>query len=348
MNFELIFMALFGSNENTGIDIGAGSIKVVRIERSGKRPKLLSAAIIEAPIEAEMSGAALHLRSLLAEKKIGTKNVMALMPGKDLSIRSFTLPKMPIQELDEAVRWEAKRHISFPLEAALIEYLIVGERREGMASKLDILMVAAERSKVITHIKPIAEAKIQVAAVDANALALRNVYHLLEKPEHVNTVVVDMGAGKTEIDIFKGGVLRFSRCLEVGGLDMTRALSEAISVGFQEAEKIKCEIDMINAPQNDEAAALIRTSLDQLLMEIRRSVDYYKTTYREKDVDNTLLTGGVALMTGLKEYFERSLEGTVELDQPFGGLSVRKELESQFGAISPRFSAAIGLALRKG
>ncbi len=39
-------MGLF-SNDITGIDIGAGSIKVVRIARGGNRPKLLSAALVE-------------------------------------------------------------------------------------------------------------------------------------------------------------------------------------------------------------------------------------------------------------------------------------------------------------
>ena len=341
-------MGLFGPNENTGIDIGAGSIKIVRIERSGKRPKLLSAGIVEFPLETGSARTGANLRSLLSETKAVSKNVITQMPGKDLTIRSFTLPKMPAGELDEAVRWEAKRHISYPLDAALVEYLIVDEKHEGTVSKYDIVMVAAERDKVAEHLIPFTEAKIEVSAVDANALALRNVFHLLEKPAQVNTVVVDMGAGKTEIDIFKGGVLRFSRCLDTGGLDMTHAVAEALGIPRQQAEEVKRAMNVITAPQDDQAAAMVRTALDGLLMEIRRSVDYYKTTFREKGVDGTLLTGGVALMQGIREYFAQALEGPVELDQPFDGLSVRKNLADEFGPVSPRFSAAIGLALRKG
>jgi hypothetical protein len=37
----------------------------------------------------------------------------------------------------------------------------------------------------------------------------------------------------------------------------------------------------------------------------------------------------------------------VELDQPFDGLSCKKGLLDEFGLAAPRFSAAIGLALRK-
>jgi Tfp pilus assembly PilM family ATPase len=64
-------------------------------------------------------------------------------------------------------------------------------------------------------------------------------------------------------------------------------------------------------------------------------------------VEGTLLTGGVSLMQGLKEYFVQSLEGAVELDRPFEGLSLKKNILDEFGPMAPRFSAAVGLALRK-
>ena len=341
-------MGFFGSNENTAIDIGAGSIKVVRIERHGKRPKLLSVGLLEFPVEGAQGSISAGIRQLLAETKISRGDIITQMPGKDLTIRSFTLPKMPLVELKEAVRWEAKRHISFPIETAIIEHLVTGEKREGTTDKYEILMVAAERKTTLEYLAPFAEAKLKVSAVDANALALRNVFHLLEKPVDVNTVVVDIGAGKTEIDIFKGGILRFSRCLETGGLDMTRTVSEVLGIGFGEAEEKKRAMNVVTAPEDDQAAVAIRAALDALLMEIRRSVDYYKTTFREQRVESTRLTGGVSLMQGIKEYFVQSLEGAVELDAPFEGLSLKSNLLEEFGPIAPRFSAAVGLALRKG
>jgi len=55
---------------------------------------------------------------------------------------------MPLAELTEAVRWEAKRHISYPVDTAQVEYLLVGEKQEGTVIKYDIVMVAAERGKL--------------------------------------------------------------------------------------------------------------------------------------------------------------------------------------------------------
>jgi type IV pilus assembly protein PilM len=299
------------------------------------------------PDQSTASGISANLRYFLSKKLVGRKNIVTLLPGKDLTIRSMTLPKMPLAELHEAVRWEAKRHVSYPLETALVEYLITGERHEGTVDKYDILMVAAERGTVVEHLSPFREAGITVTAVDANALALRNVLHLREKPSDENYLVVDMGAGKTEINIFKGGVLRFSRCIESGGIDMTRAVADSLAIGLGDAETLKQKTDVLSPAEDDKAAVAVKARLDILLMEIRRSVEYYKTTFREKGVNRTVLTGGVSLTQGIQEYFTQSLESPVELDQPFAGLTVGQDTLEEFGPQALRFSAAVGLALRR-
>lgn len=341
-------MGIFRTKDITGIDIGTGSIKVVRIAGGGRRPRLLSAGIVEFPLDpSKTNSISADLKYILSGKKNLGKHILTVLPGKHLTIRHLTLPRMPQAELREAVRWESKRHISYPLEAAIVEYLILGEKQEGPVEKYEILMVAAERGTVIEHLLPFREAGIPVTAVDANPLALRNVLRHRDKSDGLNTLFVDMGAGKTEINIFKSGGLRFSRCLETGGLEMTRTVSEQLNIGLEEAEEVKHRVDMLSPPDEDKVVAAVRGRLDAVLLEIRRSVEYYKTTFREKGVERTILTGGVSLMTGIKDYFSLSLDGAVELDKPLAGLSCKERILQEFGPAAPRFSAAVGLALRK-
>ena len=340
-------MGLFGSSEITGIDIGAGGIKAVRI-KPGTKPKLIAAAIVEfSPDAAAGESVGADLRYLLSEKKIGSKNVITQVPGKDLTIRSLTLPKMPLSELREAVKWEAKRHISYSLDAALVEYLITGEKKEGAVDKYDLVMVAADESKVREHLLPFDDARIKITAVDANALALRNILFYRSEDIVMDTLAVDIGAGKTEIDIFKGGILRFSRCLETGGADMTRLVAEDLNISIPDAEAFKRNVDVMTPPEKNKSVALIVGKLDALLMEIRRSVEYYRTTSREKAMDRVVLTGGATLMKGLPEYFSQSLGLPVELCDPFGVLKYKDAIGAEFGPLTPYFSAAVGLALRK-
>ncbi|OGW40794.1 MAG: hypothetical protein A2010_13015 [Nitrospirae bacterium GWD2_57_9] len=339
-------MRFFGRNEVTGVDIGAGSIKVVRIE-NGKRPKLLSAELIELPLSQDDTGGSVAaLASLVSEKKITGGSVVTRIPGRNLTIRHLTLPKMPPAELREAVRWESKRYISYPLETAIIEYVVVGEKLEGTVDKYDILIVAAPHSAVVEHLKPFADAGIKLMAADADALALRNVLRLRELQRDQNVLVADLGAGKTEINIFKNNNLRFSRCLETGGLEITRAISALLGIGLQEAEDLKMKTGL--APNaGDKVAALIRSRIDGIFLEIRRSVDYYKASFREQRVERAILTGGGSLMPGIVEHISDSFDGIVEPDDPFSAIRPEKQIQELFGPLAPRFSTAVGLALRR-
>lgn len=337
-------------NDITGIDVGSGSVKVVRIS-SGKRPRLIYAGIAEAPLDsAEQRSIATDIRYLLSDKRARSKKVVTLLPSPHLTIRFLTLPKMPRAELKEAVRWEAKRHISYPLDAAMVEHLILGEKKEGGVEKWDILMVAAERGAVIEHLVPFNEAGVKIVAVDANPLALRNNIYLLQegRQDDANTMILDMGAGKTEINIFKKGGLRFSRWLEIGGLDITKAISEQLGIGLSAAESAKKRVDILAPSDADPVSNAIRQKLDGILLEIRRSVEYYKTTFREKTVEKAVLTGGGSLMNGIKDYFSARLGIPVEIDNPFEGLSYKKDiLHEELAVSAPRFSSAVGLALRR-
>ena len=340
-------MGLFSSNDITAVDLGAGSIKIARIQ-GGTRPRLVAARLVEFPVEQAGTGSvSAELGLLRSEKKLWAKKVVTLVPGKYLTIRHLTLPKMPQAELREAVQWETKRHISYPLDNAMIEHLVLGERREGAVDKYDVLLVAADRNVLHGLLAPFFEVGIPLVAVDANPLALRNVLRRRIAPNESNALVVDIGAGKTEINIFKEGSLRFSRCIETGGLDMTRTLAEDMNLELQDAERLKQSIDILSTSEGDKAMVAIKGKLDGLLLEIRRSVDYYKSTFREKAVERAILTGGVSLMRGIKDYFSSSLEGPVELCAPFEGLSAKRDVLDEFGAIAPRFSAAVGLALRR-
>jgi len=341
-------MGIFGTSDITGVDIGNGSIKIVRIA-GGRKPRVLAAAIVEFPLDrTEAPGVSTDLRFLFSGKKFRNARVITVMPGKHLTIRSLSMPAMPPQELVEAMRWEAKRHISYPLDAAIVEYLVTGERREKPVSKFDVVLIAAERRAVLEHLAPFQEANVKVAVVDANPLAIRNVLRVRPKPDQRNVVVVDIGAGKTEIDIFQDGAPRFSRCLETGGIEMTRAIAADAGMELHDAEAKKHRVNVLAPPEQNPASAAVRSVLDTILVEVRRSIDYYQATFREQAVDRLVLTGGGALMAGMKDYVSRTINIPAELDSPFEGLAVRKNAVTQdIRALSPRFTAAIGLALRK-
>ena len=111
--------------ETIGLDIGSHSIKVVGLEMTSKGPFLAHAGIKEIPYGEQREDPAFVSEAIKALfREIGLKpgKVNLTVSDPSIHIRRITLPSMPKSELREAVRWEMKSHLPFPVESAQIDY----------------------------------------------------------------------------------------------------------------------------------------------------------------------------------------------------------------------------------
>ncbi len=88
--------------------------------------------------------------------------------------------------------------------------------------------------------------------------------------------------------------------------------------------------------------------LDELSMEIRRSVDYFSSRYPTENVDLVLVAGGSARIMDIDKFLQSQLGVPAAIANPFGGISVSsKQLSSaRLAELAPFFSVALGLAAR--
>lgn len=335
-----------------GVDIGAGAVKVVRLSRGRNRVVLESAGLTEIASDQAFQPAWVSeaLRKLLSGAGIAPKGLVTAVPGRDATIRSLLLPKMPREELREALRWEVKKHIHFPLEEAQLDYLVMREIDELGTKKYEVLLVAVEKETVRSHLEYFRGVG-EVRAVDLNALAVAEAYrwnHAPEgPPEAENVMVVDIGAGKTEISLLKQGMLRFTRYVPSGGNAITEALQKTDpTMTFSQAETLKrtTEFDLLQG--SGERIDALRPTLDRLIVEIQRSLDYYRAQFRERTLQEVVLTGGGSLLKGFREYLASYFDCPVKLDNPFAKIHVGRGMPNLQEDL-PRFSVALGLALRK-
>ncbi|MBI4691731.1 MAG: type IV pilus assembly protein PilM [Nitrospirae bacterium] len=305
-----------------GVDLGSGSVKVIRL----KDKKILLAAFMDIPSsEREDEGFFIdRLRNFFREMNITGRAAAVHIPGMLSFIRTINLPPMPKTELKEAVRWEVKRQLPYPVEDAVYDY-VAAEVPEGIV----VTFASAEKKNIQRHISPLKEAGLNVISVDVNSLCL---IRALPVRGSGNVVVIDIGAKNMEIDIIKSGALRLTRTVEMGGEHIkTWLIGEGISETEAEDILMKGTADKMN------------DVLNQFLREILRSTDYYKATFKEKTFSEVILTGGVAINSGVKDYFSHMFDIPVSVPNPFDSFVMKDETLRPLG---PRFSAAIGLARR--
>ena len=131
--------------EIIGLDIGSHSIKIVGLKMTSKGPFLTALGIKEIPRrkdEEDTHTLIETLKALLKEVPLKTKKVRLTVSGGGVNLIRLTLPSMPKAELLEAIRWEIKDQLPFPIETARIDFHILDEFVEEGVKKLDLMVVA--------------------------------------------------------------------------------------------------------------------------------------------------------------------------------------------------------------
>jgi type IV pilus assembly protein PilM len=204
------------------------------------------------------------------------------------------------------------------------------------------------------EIQEMRRAGLRVVAMDVGPLSLLNTVRLnYPKDLRKSLVFIDIGARKTEINIAKNGILRFTRTIQMGGDDLTSSIQRELGLDGEDAEQLKRERGM--SPNGEDISdtipykrylEVLKEALDRLVLEVQRSLDYYRAQFREEAVSKVILMGGTPLMPGFSDYFSSYFEAKVEVDDPFGEIICRNVAFGNFRAMAPRFSSSIGLALR--
>jgi type IV pilus assembly protein PilM len=351
--------------EIIGLDIGSYSIKLVGLKMTSKGPFLTHVGMKEIPPgtdKEDVDKLSQILKALFKEAGLETKKVRLTVSGSGVHFKRISVPSLPKAELKEAVRWEIKDHLPFPVETAQIDFHILNEYVEDNVKKLDLITVACPKHLVDRTLSIAERAGLQPIHLDVAPFALWNTLSAWDRIKKEETVaLIDMGAEKTGIYIFKDGLLQFSREVTPAGADITRAVMEGIGSSgeaqpiYERSEKIKQEIGIPSEPSqermSDKSASLsklsflVRPVLERLAAEIGRSLDYYRSQFNEERIDRILLTGGGANLKNIVSYLANELRLPVEHFNPlkkilFDSKKIDAQLLDQVGSA---FTIAVGL-----
>jgi type IV pilus assembly protein PilM len=132
--------------------------------------------------------------------------------------------------------------------------------------------------------------------------------------------------------------------MPLGGADSTEALADHLSISHDEAEALK--LDLGRGVGSAESQRVLRERVNELVEEIRGSLDYYTSSDDGEPLSEVILTGGGSLTPGLQEELEKALRTRVRRAMPFEDLDVSKSglTEEQLEQVEPVAATAVGLA----
>jgi type IV pilus assembly protein PilM len=345
-------MGLFGIGEKKsylGVDVGSTSIKLVELAEEKGLPSLVTYGYAERAIGDIIKGDAKQILSRVADllKKLytdaGVTNYQAVtaLPNYSVFNSVITLPVMNKKELDSAVKWEAKKFVPLPMEDIVLDWRIIDTINVDHKRKnYRILLTAAAKNLVRRYVEIFKRADLQLLSLETEAFALSR--SLIGKSQ-ATTMIIDISAVTTDIIIIEKGVPALNRSIDVGGITISRAIANSLSIDFKRAEQFKRDIGMSGSSK---IPRIIESILNPVIDEMRYSLRLYQDQ-SEKKVEQIILSGGSAYLPNLVEYFSQQLDMRVIIGDPWARVAYAEELKPALEEVAPRFAVALGLALRE-
>lgn len=350
-----------------GLDIGTSSIKIAQINRDKNQLQLTRILMGPSPamaikdgqiVDARVLGEA--IKQLVSTNKLNLQRVVGTVSGQSVVIRPINMTAMTDRELQNAIKFEAERYLPYSVADAQIKGMILQKALKEDEKTMEVLLVAAPNDMVRNMQEVIKLANIQPVAIDLEPFALlRALQKNLDAATLQKTIaLINLGANSSSINIFKSGVLRHNRTITVAGNSFTKAIGQSLNLSFEEAEKIKKDKGMIRVPNDTTPVPpttlrifnVITPVLTELVTEIQRSFDYYRSRYRGESVDLVILSGGTARFKNIDAHIANELGIECQIADPFKNVSLSgvtgmttDEIRDQ----APALLVVMGLALRE-
>jgi type IV pilus assembly protein PilM len=327
--------------------LGSHAVKAVALRANRRGWSLLAAGELAMPpgdrvTQEQISETASALLDTLGLRRA---HIATALSGQAVIVKRLALPPMRAEELAEAIPWEAEQYIPFAIADVQLDYQVLDGNKAIPAEALDVLLVAARRDRVNERIAVVNATGRRPAVLDVEAFALANAYSM-NYPNRADalSVLIHIGRRTTIVCALEHGQPVFTRDISVGGAAYAEALEREL--GFDAAGIRRVLHGQKN--NNDESGvdAVLREVHLQLIMEVRKTLDFYLSTTKAMPLNRIVLSGGACQVEGLPELLDQEFNTTVELLDPFKLISrsaraVGAELDG------PAYSVAVGLAMRR-
>lgn len=339
-----------------GLDIGSSAIKLVQIKESKGRYFLQKFGVKPLEPEVIVDGTVMDearvvsaIRELFEETNVKNKYVAISISGHAVIVKKISLPPMPDDELEGQVRLAAEQYIPFDINEVNIDFHVLPPDPAGdPQADMSVILVAAKKDKINELTELVKGAGLIPMVMDVDAFAIENM-HAINYPlnQDETTALVNVGASVMNVNVIRGGVSLFTRDIPLGGNRYTEAIQREMGMSYEQAEEAKKDDHSSEAS----AAALmnvINSVSGEVASEIARTVDYFKTSGSNGDLDRVLVCGGVARIKGLIHQLGDRLQVPVEMANPFGEIDLSgSDFDStELAELAPLASVGVGLALR--
>ena len=346
-----------------GLKIGASQIAAARVANNGEphlvkvvREELDSGVVVGGELRG-IDELAQALRQFFRTHKLPRQGVRLGISNNRVGVRVFEIAGIEDEkQLANAIKYRAQETLPIPVEEAVLDYHILGERvdDEGVKHRR-VLLVVAYRDLIDRYAAACKKAGIRLAGIDLEAFALLRALAPATNGAAAGSalVVVNVGHDRTTFAVSDGQWCQFTRVLEWGGRALDEAIAKALDLSPSEARPIKLALSLaepsipagLTSEQADHVRQAVLQALHEFARELVSSLQFYQSQPGSLGIGEIVLTGGTAQLPGLAAELSRLLGVRARVGDPLAHVKVGKkvDVDQHLGSLT----AAIGLAIER-
>lgn len=334
---------MFNCLPGIGLDIGDNKIKLARVKRRRDGLQLIKygsmltpAGAVDAGVISDPERLGKELKGLVRDLNFNGKKVVSAVTGQQVYTRNLILPRMKLNELKEAVHYQAMNFLPIPVEEAAIDIFPLREFDDEEGKKTEVFFVAVRRQQVENLDIVCHTAGLKLAVVEIEPLAL---YRVLGGNAESVVAFLELGSSRSYFAVFKGAILVFYRSLPFSSSIFYQILSINQAYGHGGFEEFEVSED-------EQFDYLLR----DIIFEMKRSMEYYdlQDETGNEEIDKFLLCGEGSAIRGLDSRLTEGLGRKVEVAEILPWIilpphiSQAEKLELKYD-----FTVVLGLAARE-
>jgi type IV pilus assembly protein PilM len=296
----------------------------------------------------------LALGDILKSWKVSRSEVICVLPAHTVFTRVVPLevPGGSLEQVAAVVGFEAQQNIPFPLEEVVWDYVVMGNTPSGA---VNVVFLAVKADLLESLCDAVSSTGLNITSVLVAPLALYDAFRSASSTgdSSSTTLLLDIGSRTSNMVIAAEGAF-FSRSIPSGGLAVTAAIAKDIHAELDEAENLKISrgsvalgagFEQPSDPVEANIARIARQSLLKTQADISRSLSYYRSNLGGNDPSLILLTGGMASLPYLAEFFTEKLQKETSFFNPLEGVTVTESARSFVDSNPNNLGELVGGAL---
>jgi type IV pilus assembly protein PilM len=308
-----------------GIDIRSTTVKLLElsldkgifvVEHYGY--EVLPSYALDGIVVKDRSALAHCIKKILNRIHPHTKKAALALPDSAVINKTIQINEgLTEEEMEEVILEEASHYIPFPINELSLDFEILGSSTKKPNS-LDVLLVASRVEHVNHRVEAVVQAGLEVLAVDVVSYAVeRAAQHALKNFTSLGQTfaIIDMGLRETHLFVLQEMRLIYSREEQFGGNQLAQSM---------------------------------QWIQDSILVQIKRSLQFFYATNQGRALDHILLAGELAKHTDLVSWVQKELNIPTTLANPFASMKLGKKVDPKLlDQDASALMVACGLSLRR-